>query len=170
MKSFLEVINIEGNKGNQIIALISTASFTIVGGILIYFGIYFLGGVILIGGGYGFYSINKTRFQANSLVQLDIKGVNINMPDMKISLLWSDIEYSSLGSSVGFDQLLIFVSHPEEVLKKQDMSDVKRKLYNENIKNLGTFIFFPTSILDIKADELLELMEHYRKTANNLNE
>tara|TARA_B100000809_G_C15136176_1_gene530697 strand:- start:3487 stop:3999 length:513 start_codon:yes stop_codon:yes gene_type:complete len=167
MRPFLQVVNIEGNKDSQTIALISTASFTIIGGALIYFGIYFLGVAVMLGGGYGFYAINKTRFQANSLVQLDVKGVNVNMPDMKVSLLWNEVKYCSIGSSAGFNQLLIFANDPEELLDKLDMSNTKRKLYSENIKNIGTFIFFPTSILDIEANELLQLMEDYRVTANN---
>jgi len=167
MRPLLHTINIKGNEGKQTLALISTASFTIVGGVLIYFGIYFLGGAVLFGGGYGFFAIKKTTYQAKSLVQLDVKGLNINMPNMEVSLLWNEIDYCCLGSIVGINQILVFVKKPDEILNNLNLSKTKKKLYAESIRDLGTFIFFPTNILDIKTEELVELIEDYRKAKTN---
>lgn len=167
MRPLLQTVNIKGNEGKQTLALISTASFAIIGGVLIYFGIYFLGGAVLFGGAYGFFAIKKTTYQAKSLVQLDVKGLNVNMPNMEVSLLWNEIDYCCLGSIVGINQLLIFVKKPEEILEQLNLSKTKKKLYSESLRDLGTFIFFPTNIMDINAEELVELIEHYRETATN---
>lgn len=166
MNTTLQVITINNKPSKQMTGLVCTAIFTIIGLVLLYFEIYFLGAAIAFGGGFGFYSLKKTSRQAGNMMQLDSKGLEINMPNMAHKLLWKDIEGFDYGQVVGFDQVLVYLKEPEEYLEKMKLNKITKKLWKENLKNLGTFILVNTVTLDMKTPELIELLKHYKTTTD----
>ena len=167
MNSTLQIITINTNPSKETTGLVFTAIFAIIGVILLYFGFYLWGAVFAFGGGYGFYALKKASKQAGNMMQLDSKGLEINMPNMKHKLLWTDIEGFDSGQAAGFDQLLVYLKNPEEYLKNMGLNKITKNLWNENLKNLGTFILINTVTLDMETAELLKLLNHYKTTSDN---
>ena len=166
MNSTLQIVTINSNPTKQLTGMICTASFTIIGLVLIYFEFYLWGAILAGGGGYGFYALKKTSTQAGNMMQLDAKGLEINMPNMEYTLLWTEIKGFDFGEAVGFGQLLVYLNDPEEHLEKMKLNKVKKKLWKENLKNLGTFILVNTVTLDIEVPELLKMLRHYKATSD----
>ncbi len=166
----MKAIDFTSSKSKQTVPLIMTASFTVIGILLVLFTeLYFLGGAIAIGGGFGFFSINKVRNAPSAMLSIDVTGVKINTPELKIDLFWNEIIQCKGAKIVGHEHIFIYIKDPKEKLAKMDFSKVKKKLYLENIKIYDTFIFFSTSLLDMDAIEVLKLMERYRKTVNKID-
>ncbi len=166
MNSTLQVITINSKPSKQLVGLVCTRFFTLIGLVLLYFGFYLWGSVFAFGGGFGFYSFKKTSTQAGNMIQLDSKGLEINMPNMEHRLLWKEIKGFDYGVAVGFDQVLVYLKEPEEYLNKMKLNKLTKKLWKENLKNYGTFIMLNVVTLDMETPELMELLNHYKTTSD----
>jgi hypothetical protein len=165
----LKTINFTSARSKQTFPLIMTGSFTIIGVLIVVFtDLYFLGGAIAFGGGYGFYSISKATNSPNAMLRIDKFGIRVNNTELKIDLRWKEIEECRSSKIVGHDHIFIYIKNPKEKLSTMDFSTLKKKLHLKNIKTYDTFIFFSTSLLDMDAIDILKLMERYRKTANKI--
>ncbi len=70
------------------------------------------------------------------------------------------------GQAVGFDQALVYLKEPEAYLEKLKLNKITKKLWKENLKNLGTFILLNTVTLEMETPELIELLRHYKATSD----
>lgn len=157
------------SKNKIMISFISSGAFIIGGAAICYFTRQDVIGWILIGIAVAvLFSMRKAATDHRPMLRIDARGLALNTGPFDIDLLWSEIEQCRGNNQHGMDSVCVYLKDPQAILEKQNVNAMRKKMHASNIKNMGTFVFFPTSIINMNTIELLKILEHYRKTANKI--
>ena len=163
----IETFEYHASKTKLRLSLASAAVFVTGGTLMCIYTKLVVLGVILIGMGIAiFFTIRKMINNPKPLLRIDPKGISVSTGQLDVSLLWSDIKQFKGNIQEGMENVYVFLNDPEPILNTLDLSNMKRKMYRSNLTKLGTFVFFPTAIINMNTIELLKLLEKYRKIAN----